>query len=116
MCGIVGIVSQTTTVDKALLERLIGAIAHRGPNHAAAHVAQRPGLSVGLGYCRLSILDLSPAGNQPMINEAGDVWIVYNGELYNHAALRHELEAKGYCYSSRTDTETVLHAYEEWGI
>jgi asparagine synthase (glutamine-hydrolysing) len=94
---------------------MISAIGHRGPNHAAAYVEQRPEVSIGLGYCRLSIIDLSPAGNQPMANEAGDVWTVYNGELYNHAELRRELEAKGHRYCSRTDTETVLHAYEEWG-
>jgi asparagine synthase (glutamine-hydrolysing) len=115
MCGIVGIVSQTTTSNEALLERMISTIAHRGPNHSAARAEHQPGLSVGLGYCRLSIIDLSPAGNQPMANEGGDAWIVYNGELYNHAELRRELEAQGHRYCSRSDTETVLHAYEEWG-
>jgi asparagine synthase (glutamine-hydrolysing) len=115
MCGIVGIVSQSTTVDKALLEQMISIIVHRGPNHSAARVEHQPRLSVGLGYCRLSIIDLSPAGNQPMSNEEGDTWIVYNGELYNHADLRRELEAKGHRYRSFTDTETILHAYEAWG-
>lgn len=115
MCGIAGIISTKTIVDQAVLKKMVGTIAHRGPNHAATRIEFQSGLSVGLGYCRLSIIDLSPAGNQPMTNEAGDIWIVYNGELYNHAELRQELEAKGHHYCSQSDTETVLHAYEEWG-
>ena len=115
MCGIVGIVSQTASVEETLLSRMVATIAHRGPNHAAVRTEHQPELSVGLGYCRLSIIDLSAAGNQPMTNENDDVWIVYNGELYNHVDLRRELEAEGYRYRSRSDTETVLHAYEQWG-
>ncbi len=115
MCGIAGIISTKTIIDQAVLKSMVGKIAHRGPNHVATHMEFQSGLSVGLGYCRLSIIDLSPAGNQPMANESGDIWIIYNGELYNHAKLRHELEAKGHRYCSQSDTETVLHAYEEWG-
>ena len=70
---------------------------------------------MALSHRRLSIIDLSAAGHQPMSNEDGTVWITYNGEVYNHEALRAELEAKGHTYRSRTDTETILHLYEEEG-
>ena len=70
---------------------------------------------VALGHRRLSIVDLSPAGHQPMSNEDGTVWITFNGEIYNHAELRAELEAKGHRFRSHTDTETIVHLYEEEG-
>ncbi|MEK7800001.1 MAG: asparagine synthase (glutamine-hydrolyzing), partial [Acidobacteriota bacterium] len=69
----------------------------------------------GLGHRRLSIVDLSPAGRQPMANEDGTIWITFNGEIYNHVRLRRDLEARGHIYRSRTDTETLLHLYEEEG-
>jgi asparagine synthase (glutamine-hydrolysing) len=86
-------------------------IAHRGPDGDGHYVAG----PVGLGHRRLAIIDLSPAGHQPMANGAGDVVITYNGELYNFQKLRVELEALGYHFHSKTDTEVVIHAYEEWG-
>jgi asparagine synthase (glutamine-hydrolysing) len=86
---------------------------HRGPDDGGSWVS--PSGRVAFGHRRLSIVDLSAAGHQPMSNEDGTVWITYNGEVYNHAALRRELEAKGHCYRSRTDTETILHLYEEEG-
>ena len=88
-------------------------LTHRGPDDAGAVVLD--GDRVALGHRRLSIVDLSPAGHQPMANEDGTVWITYNGEIYNHEALRAELEAKGHRFRSRTDTETILHLYEEEG-
>ena len=88
-------------------------IAHRGPDDGGAWTD--PANRVALGHRRLSIVDLSPAGHKPMPNEDGTVWITYNGEVYNHAALRAELEAKGHVYRSHTDTETILHLYEEEG-
>jgi asparagine synthase (glutamine-hydrolysing) len=86
-------------------------IAHRGPD-GVGHYTDG---GVGLGHRRLAIIDLSPAGQQPMTNEAGDVVITYNGEIYNFQKLRVELEAKGYHFHSQTDTEVVIHAYKEWG-
>src|SRR5262249_20564913 len=80
-----------------------------------AGILVRPSEQVALGHRRLSIVDLSPAGRQPMGNEDGTVWITYNGEVYNHEALRSELEAKGHRFRSRTDTEAILHLYEEGG-
>ena len=86
------------------------ALAHRGPDDTGFHV--EPGL--GLAFRRLSIVDLA-SGGQPLSNEDGSVWIVYNGEIYNHAELRRELEALGHRYRTRSDTESIVHAYEEWG-
>src|SRR4051794_2133904 len=88
-------------------------IAHRGPDDAGILV--RPEERLGLGHRRLSIIDLSPAGHQPMSNEDGTLWLTFNGEIYNHEALRHELFAKGHRYRSQTDSETILHLYEEEG-
>jgi asparagine synthase (glutamine-hydrolysing) len=85
-------------------------IAHRGPDGGGVWVNG----SVGLGHRRLAIVDLTPTGRQPMTNETGDIFITYNGELYNHPDLRIELEAAGHRYHSRSDTETIIHAYEEW--
>src|SRR5262245_45991255 len=86
---------------------------HRGPDDAGVYLS--PDRRLGLGHRRLSIVDLSPAGRQPMSNEDGTVWITFNGEIYNHAKLRAELERKGHVYKSRTDTETLIHLYEEEG-
>jgi len=84
---------------------------HRGPDDGGHHV--EPG--VALGHRRLSIIDLTTAGHQPMTSEDGTLWLTYNGEIYNHADVRRELIAKGHRYHSETDSETILHAYEEWG-
>lgn len=88
---------------------------HRGPDDAGAESWSDSAASVAFGHRRLSIIDLSPAGRNPMPNEAGDVWITFNGEIYNHKTLRAELETKGHHYRSHTDTETILHLYEEEG-
>ncbi len=88
-------------------------LVHRGPDDGGVRHFEQD--RVALGHRRLSIVDLSAAGHQPMANEDGDLWITYNGEIYNHAELREELEAKGHVYRSRTDTETILHLYEEEG-
>ena len=74
------------------------------------------GFEVGLGHRRLSIIDLSEAGHQPMCNENRSVWIVYNGEIYNFKDLREELKGKGHLFKSSSDTEVILHGYEEWGV
>lgn len=115
MCGICGILAFADgfPVDEPLVRRMCATLAHRGPD--AEDALHRPQERVALGHRRLSIVDLSAAGRQPMSNEDGSVWITYNGEVYNHAALRGELEAKGHVYRSHTDTETILHLYEEEG-
>ncbi len=116
MCGIAGIIDIREVVNPKSVVEMCRAIEHRGPDHSGQLQQFSQGISVGLGSQRLSIIDLSPAGNQPISNETNDIWIVYNGELYNHAELRRELEARGHQYRSHTDTETIVHAYEEYGI
>ncbi len=111
MCGIAGFVSTTPSPDgEAVLDRMTRAIAHRGPDdHTSYHDT-----SAWLGHQRLSIIDLA-GGRQPMTSEAKTLWITYNGEIFNHASLRPELERAGHVYASRCDTETIIHAYEEYG-
>ncbi len=112
MCGICGILYlDNQSVSISTLERMCASIAHRGPDGDGVW-SDGP---IGLGHRRLAIIDLTPSGHQPMCNETNDVVIVFNGELYNHLDLRIELEAAGHHYHSRSDTETVIHAYEEWG-
>lgn len=115
MCGICGMLgfSDGFAVDEQIVTRMADAIRHRGPDDAGALV--RPEDRLALGHRRLSIIDLSAAGRQPMSNEDGSVWLVYNGEVYNHRELRRELEAKGHRYRSDTDSETIIHLYEEEG-
>lgn len=116
MCGITAIVDMRRQGRKADLERMRAALAHRGPDSGKTFMRYAVPFWVGLGSQRLSILDLSPAGTMPMANEDKSIWIVYNGEIYNHLDLRRSLEAGGHQYRSGTDTETVLHAYEEYGL
>jgi len=117
MCGICGIyeygVSQPALSD-SLVVRMRDTMSHRGPDDAGVYVSGDR--RVGLGNRRLAIVDLSPAGRNPMPNEDGRVWITFNGEIYNHESLRPGLEARGHRYGSRTDTETVIHLYEERGL
>jgi asparagine synthase (glutamine-hydrolysing) len=112
MCGIAGIATRDfqEPIEEGRLKRMRDALRHRGPDGAGL-LLDGP---VGLGHRRLSIVDVS-GGHQPMANEDGSVWIVFNGEIYNHAALRPGLEARGHRYRSRSDTETILHLYEEEG-
>lgn len=110
MCGIVGIVSRDpgARIDEARLRRMRDVLTHRGPDDDGLWI-EGP---VGLGFRRLAIVDLI-GGQQPMTSEDGSLRIVYNGEIYNHADLRPGLEARGHRYHSRSDTETILHLYEE---
>ena len=116
MCGICGVWEYGATegrVGRALIERMRDEMTHRGPDDAGALVFD--GGRGGLGFRRLSIIDLSEAGHQPMHGCTENVWLVFNGEIYNHALLREGLEARGHVYASRTDSETILHLYEERG-
>lgn len=112
MCGIAGIVTsgQLAPEDQQRLLRMRDTLVHRGPDEAGVFVDR----SAALGHRRLSIIDLA-TGQQPLGNETGSIWVVYNGEIYNHADLRKELERHGHVYRTRSDTETVVHAYEQWG-
>lgn len=112
MCGIVGVCNLNgRPVSSGLVGRLTRLIAHRGPDGEGVYTDG----SVGLGHRRLAIIDLTAAGNQPMANETGDVVLDYNGEIYNFQQLRVELESLGHLFHSHTDSEVVVHAYEEWG-
>jgi len=116
MCGFAGIFQYKgngggITID--LLHRMGATIQHRGPDDHGNVIS--PCGRVGLSFRRLSIIDLSPAGHQPMCTQDERIHIVFNGEIYNHLSLRAELEAAGYRYRSRTDTETILYAYQHWG-
>jgi len=91
------------------------ALAHRGPDDEGEMIRNTGAMSVGLGHKRLSIIDLSAAGKQPMANEDETVWVSLNGEIYNYQELRKELEDKGHRFRSHSDTEVIVHLYEERG-
>jgi len=112
MCGICGVLAldRGSPISPAELRAMTGTLVHRGPDDDGYYTAG----PVALGFRRLSIVDLA-GGHQPMRSPDGDVWIIFNGEIYNHAELRPELERQGHRYTTRSDTETILHLYEEYG-
>ena len=113
MCGIAGIFEfdRAAHADRGLLEQMISLIAHRGPDGRGYAILG----NVALGHCRLSIIDLSSGGHQPMSNEDESIWITYNGECYNYALLAQGLRARGHKFRSTSDTEVLLRLYEERG-
>jgi len=116
MCGICGIVDHKgslATRDRVLA--MADRLSHRGPDDQGVYLSSPSTPRSALGHRRLSIIDLSPLGHQPMANEDESAWIVLNGEIYNYKDLRKELEGKGHQFRSHTDTETVMHLYEEYG-
>jgi asparagine synthase (glutamine-hydrolysing) len=112
MCGIAGIYDFDggKTVDASIIRKMCAVMAHRGPDDEGVYCKN----NVGLGHRRLSIIDLA-GGHQPMSNEDGTVWIVYNGEIYNFPELKEELLLKGHVFKTHSDTETIIHLYEEEG-
>src|ERR1700738_4123201 len=112
MCGICGVLElgHDHPVSREDVEVMAGELFHRGPDDAGYYL-NRP---VALGFRRLSIVDLC-GGHQPMPNEDRTIWIVFNGEIYNHATIRPDLERRGHRYATRSDTETIIHLYEEYG-
>ena len=113
MCGITGLINLNgEPVSPVILKKMTDAIAHRGPDGEGQWVEG----NVGLGHRRLAIIDLSPAGHQPMISADHRYVLSYNGEVYNYRELRTELEAEGVWFCSQTDSEVVLNALAEWGI
>lgn len=113
MCGIVGGAQAGVGLDPRVLEGMRDLLVHRGPDDAGAWCP--PGAGVGLGHRRLSIIDLSPGGHQPMEDASGGLQLVFNGEIYNFRALREELAAGGQAFRTASDTEVVLAAYRRWG-
>ncbi|MEJ5286490.1 MAG: Asparagine synthetase [glutamine-hydrolyzing] [Candidatus Kapaibacterium sp.] len=118
MCGIVGVLSfnktkQSSIVNPDILKKMSDVIYHRGPDSNGIWVSKE--FECGFAFRRLSIIDLTPAGNQPMSTSDFSVTIVFNGEIYNYLQIREELKQKGYSFRSRTDTEVILYGYKEWG-
>mgnify|MGYP003853774627 CR=1 FL=1 len=115
MCGICGIISfDNSIVDEKTLIQMRDEMKHRGPDAEGIFINENR--KIGFGFRRLAIIDLSPAANQPMSSNDKSIWIVFNGEIYNHLEVRKELERKGYQYRTKSDTETIIYAYEEYGI
>ena len=114
VCGIAGklYLDLCQTPDRELMNRMTAALLHRGPDDEGVWIGE----GVGLGSRRLAILDLSDRAHQPMTNEDGTLWIVFNGEVYNFPTLRQELVDRGHVFRSRGDTETILHLYEDEGV
>jgi asparagine synthase (glutamine-hydrolysing) len=113
MCGICGIFNlDGEPIPHRYIKSMTDAIAHRGPDDEGHYMD----VNIAMGHRRLAIIDLTPAGHQPMSNQDGTTVLVYNGEIYNHLELKIELEALGYHFRSRTDTEVLLNGYDAWGI
>ena len=113
MCGIAGVVSLQRDLPPPELDqltRMAGALRHRGPDEFGVYRDGR----AGLAHARLSIIDLS-SGQQPLSNEDGTLWVVFNGEIFNYLELREELKKAGHAFRTNSDTEVIVHAYEEWG-
>src|SRR5262252_9375875 len=112
MCGICGklLFDTQASVSPELVKSMAQAIAHRGPDDAGYHVSG----NMALGFRRLSIIDLA-GGHQPLSNEDNTVWIVFNGEIYNYRELRQDLVRRGHLFRTQSDTEVIVHLYEELG-
>ena len=110
MCGIAGYIDKNNKVSSLVLQRMLARIRHRGPDECGLYVRE----NVGFGSVRLSIIDIA-GGQQPMANEDLSLWIVFNGEIFNYIELRKELEIKGHRFRTRSDTEVIVHLYEEFG-
>jgi len=113
MCGIAGYfqLKSESKPDRELIGRMVASIRHRGPDEFGAYFDR----TCALGQARLSIIDLS-TGSQPLSNEDGSLWISFNGEIFNYVELRPELERQGHKFATKSDTEVIIHAYEEWGV
>lgn len=113
MCGILGVVQQDQHIDSSLFARMLDTLTHRGPDGRGVRLLE--GGNVILGHRRLAIIDLSPAGAQPLCNEDETIWLTFNGEIYNYRELRQQLLELGHRFRSQSDSEVIAHAYEEWG-
>src|SRR3990167_9478739 len=113
MCGIVGFYNHSSdTVSLECLKEMARSMRHRGPDDEGYYLKE----GVGLGHVRLSILDLSAKGRQPMKSRYSDCYLFFNGEIYNYQDLRKELSSAGYLFETNTDTEVLLYALECWGL
>jgi len=113
LCGIAGYFSKNgAKIDKNVLVAMTDSMIHRGPDEEGHYI--NSACNLGLGHRRLSIIDLA-TGQQPLANEDDSIWITFNGEIYNFKELIRELEGKGHIFRTKSDTEAIVHAYEEWG-
>ena len=116
MCGIAGIAySNGQHIERDILENMTRAMEHRGPDDEGIHIISNSNIQIGLGHRRLSIIDLTDSGHQPMTNEDETIWITYNGEIYNFKELKSDLIRHGHVFRSESDTEVIVHGYEEFG-
>ena len=113
MCGIIGRISYRNAIEKRTFISMMDTLKHRGPDGCGSVFLDND--HVGLGHYRLSVIDLTEAGSQPMPNEDETIWLVFNGEIYNYPALRESLVRAGHRFRSHADSEVIVHAYEEWG-
>src|SRR6185436_16410576 len=115
MCGIAGFIDFNSRTSDGILKKMTDSLVHRGPDANGYFFVQNKNYAVGLGHRRLSIIDLSPLGNQPMQFADGRYQIVFNGEIYNYQEIRDELLQLGHEFISHSDTEVILHAFHQWG-
>ena len=113
MCGLAGIIDQSSGINRTILKKMGNSIRHRGPDDEGIWISDCK--TVGFAHQRLSIIDLSLAGHQPMHDSSGRFTIVFNGEIYNYIELKKDLISKGHKFCSSSDTEVLLNAYFEWG-
>jgi asparagine synthase (glutamine-hydrolysing) len=114
MCGIAGIIDYNQDSTEEILVKITNELHHRGPDASGHQMFESEGATIGLGHRRLSVIDLSDSGRQPM--QFGDLWITFNGEFYNYREIKNELISYGHIFVSGSDTEVILHAFSQWGI
>ena len=114
MCGIVGHLKIAESINPQLFDQMRDTLQHRGPDGSGTQILNNN--KIALGHRRLSIIDLSNFGKQPMCNEDATIWLTFNGEIYNFEKIRTELQEKGHIFISKTDSEVLVHGYEEWGV
>ena len=113
MCGITGFIDFKNRTSQGVLDAMTQTLHHRGPDANGKELLQTPTASIGLGHARLSIIDLTPSGRQPM--SFNNYWICFNGEVYNFAEIKKDLIDLGHSFVGASDTEVILHAYIQWG-
>ncbi len=113
MCGFVGCISQERILDQVCEAATL--LRHRGPDDHAHYATHHNGWQIALAHQRLSIIDLDRRSRQPLSNEDEQIWVIYNGEIYNYRSLRSELQTHGHRFKTASDTEVLVHAYEQWG-
>jgi asparagine synthase (glutamine-hydrolysing) len=114
MCGLAGYIDFNQKTERGVIDAMVRTMGHRGPDHRGFDIFSLEDATIGLGHARLSIIDLSPSGNQPM--HYHHLSIVYNGEIYNYTVIKKQLVEAGHHFQTTSDTEVILHAYEQWGV